>query len=57
VCGKGFVAPSKLVAHVVVHSGERPFTCWACKTTFTQSGSLYVHKHERRCSLFQAAPG
>ena len=47
----GFTAPSqsKLTVHHRVHSGERPFACLSCDSTFVSKG--HRDRHARRVHL------
>ncbi|EAT36081.1 AAEL011805-PA, partial [Aedes aegypti] len=47
-CGKAFASNSALVAHVRVHTQERPFPCSYCQKRFRTVGALELH--ERRHS-------
>lgn len=47
-CGKAFASNSALVAHIRVHTQERPFPCSYCQKRFRTVGALELH--ERRHS-------
>ncbi|XP_073966264.1 uncharacterized protein [Choristoneura fumiferana] len=42
-CGKGFPTKVQLESHIRTHTGERPFICEFCPTTFSQQSNLYKH--------------
>lgn len=42
-CPKSFPSPYKLQRHYVIHTGQKPFICTLCGTSFTQSGHLKTH--------------
>ncbi|CAH2083767.1 unnamed protein product [Euphydryas editha] len=48
-CGKGFPTKVQLESHIRTHTGERPFMCEYCPTTFSQQSNLY--KHHRQVHL------
>ncbi|XP_015523016.1 ras-responsive element-binding protein 1 isoform X1 [Neodiprion pinetum] len=43
VCNKVLSSASSLDRHILVHSGERPFKCGICGTTFTTNGNMHRH--------------
>ena len=45
LCGKMLSSFSSLDRHMLVHSGERPFSCHLCGQTFTTNGNM--HRHSR----------
>ena len=45
LCGKMLSSFSSLDRHMLVHSGERPFSCQLCGQTFTTNGNM--HRHSR----------
>ena len=52
VCGKANSTPSKLVQHMVVHTGERKFPCDICEKRFTQASALKRHRNSAHFSNF-----
>ena len=42
-CGKCFSVRSRLTAHLVAHTKERPFECKDCGKFFSSQGGLYNH--------------
>lgn len=44
LCGKMLSSFSSLDRHMLVHSGERPFSCEICQQTFTTNGNMHRHK-------------
>merc|ERR1719297_508415 len=49
LCGKMLSSFSSLDRHMLVHSGERPFSCKVCGQTFTTNGNM--HRHRRTHNL------
>ncbi|CAG9790465.1 unnamed protein product [Diatraea saccharalis] len=45
-CGKGFPTRLQLESHIRTHTGERPFICEFCPTTFSQQSNLYKHNRQ-----------
>ena len=43
-CGKWFHSLQQLNRHSLVHSGERPFNCDICKTSYARADHLKSHK-------------
>lgn len=43
ICSKVLSSASSLDRHVLVHTGERPFTCKYCQLTFTTNGNMHRH--------------
>ncbi len=44
LCSKMLSSFSSLDRHMLVHSGERPFSCTLCGQTFTTNGNMHRHK-------------
>ncbi|KAH3897458.1 hypothetical protein DPMN_021646 [Dreissena polymorpha] len=42
-CGKLFVSKAKLRRHMLIHTGEKPFTCNVCQRGFNQKGNMKIH--------------
>lgn len=42
-CGKLLGSDSALQIHIRSHTGEKPFTCEVCKSSFSTRGNLKVH--------------
>lgn len=47
LCSKTFSEKGNLKQHMVVHTGERPYTCSYCDATFTQVGSRNLHERTK----------
>ncbi|CAB3258305.1 unnamed protein product [Arctia plantaginis] len=45
-CGRGFPTKMQLESHIRTHTGERPFICEFCPTTFSQQSNLYKHNRQ-----------
>ncbi|GFY71555.1 ras-responsive element-binding protein 1 [Trichonephila inaurata madagascariensis] len=43
ICSKNLSSASSLDRHMLVHSGERPFTCKICGMSFTTNGNMHRH--------------
>eukprot|EP00079_Xenopus_tropicalis_P009132 XP_002932890.1 PREDICTED: zinc finger protein 770 [Xenopus tropicalis] len=44
ICEKVFASRSKLERHVLIHTGQKPFTCLICGKAFRQKAHLKIHQ-------------
>ncbi|RMB99812.1 hypothetical protein DUI87_23589 [Hirundo rustica rustica] len=60
-CGKGFNQRSKLIIHLKIHTGERPYECGECGKSFSQRSHLICHQRihtgERRYKCGECGKG
>ncbi|XP_060938687.1 zinc finger protein 770-like [Limanda limanda] len=52
-CSKCFSSPSKLKRHMMIHTGQRPFSCEICGKRFRQKSHLRVHCRTHLLSRYQ----
>ncbi|XP_062253848.1 zinc finger protein 770 [Platichthys flesus] len=52
-CAKGFPSPSKLKRHMMIHTGQRPFSCETCGKRFRQKTHLRVHCRTHLLTRYQ----
>ncbi|NXM73464.1 ZN180 protein, partial [Serilophus lunatus] len=43
-CGKSFRWSSRLLIHLYVHTGERPYECLECGKSFIHGSHLITHR-------------
>ncbi|XP_063607064.1 zinc finger protein 836-like [Penaeus indicus] len=43
-CNKNFRSKARVIEHVRIHTGERPFSCPVCLKTFYSQSNLYAHE-------------
>lgn len=56
VCFKEFVCQAKLVEHIRVHTGERPFACKVCDSRFKSNSHLQRHIRSHSDARAHACP-
>ncbi|XP_034433437.1 zinc finger protein 770-like [Hippoglossus hippoglossus] len=52
-CSKCFPSPSKLKRHMMIHTGQRPFSCELCGKRFRQKTHLRVHCRTHLLTRYQ----
>ncbi|KAM7403270.1 hypothetical protein PAMA_003952 [Pampus argenteus] len=57
-CLKSFCSPSKLQRHLLIHTGQKPYSCRICWKAFRQKAHLKSHlSTTNKCSLSVSNPG
>ena len=55
ICMKGFTVKPKYLAHMNIHTGEKPHSCRFCDRTFSDPSNCSKHMRESHPDLYKAS--